>query len=238
LFPTFIAIFQSKEKFFGEGGFIWSLVFMISVAPGALSNVFMERFYKRRAECAERTNQVLDTFVLNFWATFVQFFLLISCFWVDIIPGFGFSDSLSSFAFRFNATTRCLFNTQECPTSWWLGFIFVGTFAIQNIMSALLSADSANFVNIAINLATPASTLFWVLLPNLQTPGQPVMPLWSIIPSLLFLMMGIVMWKIWELDEKSKILEREKVFSLNVGVHQVDGYRSIGNINIWSKTAI
>lgn len=64
------------------------------------------------------------------------------------------------------------------------------------------------------------------------------MPLWSLIPSLLFLMMGLVMWKIWELDEKSKILERERVFSLNAGVRQVDGYRSIGNINIWSKNTI
>lgn len=45
------------------------------------------------------------------------------------------------------------------------------------------------------------------------------MPLWSIIPSLLFLMMGLVMWKIWEIDEKNKILEREKVFSLNLGIH-------------------
>lgn len=78
---------------------------MISVAPGALSNVFMERFYKRRAESAERTSQIMDTFVLNFWATFFQLFILISCFWVDIIPGFGFSGSLSSFVYRFNASS-------------------------------------------------------------------------------------------------------------------------------------
>jgi hypothetical protein len=52
-----------------------------------------------------------------------------------------------------------------------LGAIFIGTFAVQNIMSALLSADSANFVNIAMNLATPTSTLFWIIFPELQTPG-------------------------------------------------------------------
>lgn len=105
---------------------------MISVAPGALSNVFMERFFKKRAECPQKTSHVLgklypmhiiqliycqsiqtyspDTFVLNFWATFFQLLILASFFWVDIIPGFGFSGSLDSFAFRFNASSIITFS--------------------------------------------------------------------------------------------------------------------------------
>lgn len=46
---------------------------MLSVAPGAISNVFMERFLKRQViERKEKRNHVFDVLILNFWSTSIQ----------------------------------------------------------------------------------------------------------------------------------------------------------------------
>lgn len=67
-------LLNSLEPIFtNTGGIIWSIIFMLSVAPGAISNVYMEKFLKKQmVERKEKRNHVFDVLVLNFWSTSIQ----------------------------------------------------------------------------------------------------------------------------------------------------------------------
>lgn len=86
----------------------------------------------------------------------------------------------------------------------WLGLVFVASFLFQNISGTFLSADSANFVSIAQTLQVPLSTLFWIIFPNLNTSSF-VTPISYVIPAMLLLLFGSILWKVWESQEKERL---------------------------------
>jgi len=214
MIPLIISVWNSTAPIFSTSGqFLWTVVFLISVAPAAISNVFQEKILRRREGC-EGKNDFFDIIVLNFWGTLIQFFILVALFWLDIIPGFGFSttpghtakENLHQFFTDFNATAHCFFSPMECANTLWLGFIFFLSFFIQNMVGSALSAESANYVNIAMTLATPVCTLFWIVFPVLNTSPIPA-PLWSTLPALFLLVIGSILWKVWEKKEQERVAE-------------------------------
>lgn len=61
-----------EPVFTNTGGIVWSIIFMLSVAPGAISNVYMERFLKKQTMERQERNHVFDVLILNFWSTLIQ----------------------------------------------------------------------------------------------------------------------------------------------------------------------
>eukprot|EP01127_Copromyxa_protea_P009384 TRINITY_DN2206_c0_g1_i2.p1 TRINITY_DN2206_c0_g1~~TRINITY_DN2206_c0_g1_i2.p1 ORF type:complete len:326 (+),score=41.44 TRINITY_DN2206_c0_g1_i2:140-1117(+) len=121
LIPLILNVVYGDEPIFtGSGGIVWSIIFMLSVAPGAISNVFLERFLKKQImERKETRSHIFDVLILNFWASFIQVIVITSCFWLDIIPIIGESQSLEIFARNFRDTSECLFYSDRCPNSWY-----------------------------------------------------------------------------------------------------------------------
>jgi len=207
LTPLIVQVCSGKEPIFANnGGIIWSLIFTLSIAPAALSNVFQERFFKKQAlERQELRNHVFDVFLMNLWSTVVQLFVIICLFWLDLIRVIGYSSSLANFGEKFVDSSLCLFNAVEgCTTAWYLGLIFIFSFELQNIMSTFLNSESANFVNIAMTLQVPVSTLFWYIFPKLYT-SQYIPPPEYIAPAVLLLLVGSYWWKVWETQEQERL---------------------------------
>jgi hypothetical protein len=89
----------------------------------------------------------------------------------------------------------------------------VTSFLLQNISGTFLSADSANFVNIAQTLQVPVATVFWIIFPQLNTSDIST-PIVYVLPAMFFLLFGTILWKVWESQEKDR-LARVWDYSIN-----------------------
>eukprot|EP01124_Arcella_intermedia_P001286 TRINITY_DN10694_c0_g1_i1.p1 TRINITY_DN10694_c0_g1~~TRINITY_DN10694_c0_g1_i1.p1 ORF type:complete len:419 (+),score=67.75 TRINITY_DN10694_c0_g1_i1:107-1258(+) len=203
LIPLIVNVVQGTEPLFtNTGGIIWSFIFMISVAPAAVSNVIMETFFEGREKEIEK-NHIYDILVINFWSSLAQLIVITCSFWMDITPVIGSSRNFSMFLENFEYTSSCLFSS-KCPDSWWTGLIFIFAFLFQNLAGSFLSAESANFVNIAQTLQVPFTTLFWIAFPALNTSSYST-PIGYIVPAMLLLLVGTLLWRVWETLEKARL---------------------------------
>jgi len=194
---------------------MWTIIFTLSVAPAAVGNVFYEQFFKRRKyDGITGHNLLFDTFIVTFVSYLINWFIFLMLFWIDFMPNFGSSSDISEFWVNFKTTTHCAFSADMCPDNWWLGQIFINAFFLQSIFSALLSAESANFVNIVTTLATPLSALFFVIFPSLNTGPQ--QPLSTLLPAMILLVIGVLGYKFWETKEEKRV--RESSYESNTSV--------------------
>jgi len=189
---------------------LWSLIFMFSMAPGAVANVYIERFFAKRygplSRLDKHKNYIYDIMMINLSGNVAQFIILSLFFWVDFLPYFGTCGNSTEFMSGFHDATICLFDPSLCPRAWFLGLIFFVSFFSQGLISVFLSPDSANFVNIAMTLTTPVSVVtFKVLQNNFPLNEDEISPEWSIIPAVFLLLCGTVTWKLWEMSEKIRI---------------------------------
>jgi len=205
LIPTIIAIIQSPRPLFTtNGGVAWTIIFMISVAPAAIANVFFEQFFKRRRyDSTSNHNLAFDTFWVTCVSYFINWLIFFFFFWIDFIPNFGSSANFEQFWINFKTTSHCAFSMQMCPDNWWLGQIFILSFFLQSVLSALMSAESANFVNFVQTLSTPLSSLFFVIFPVYNTGPQ--QPLYTLLPAMALLVLGVLGFKFWERSEEKRI---------------------------------
>jgi hypothetical protein len=121
---------------------------------------------------------------------------MILLFWVDLIPGFGYSNSINSFLSNFKAEINCFFFSNGCGyKNFVFGLAFSLGYIITYLSSMFLNKESANFAIYAIALQTPFSILVFVIT-KLGTENTPI---WSIIPSVVLIGLGIFIWKRWEI---------------------------------------
>jgi drug/metabolite transporter (DMT)-like permease len=202
LLPKIISIAHGEK----DGGEIWwSLVFMLGVMPGSLYNVLQEKFLKIRASAGiERQNSSYDKLVMLFWGCLFQFLTISALFWVDVIPGFGFSPSLKEFGHTFYESARCFVDQEPgCQNNWWLGVLFNLGYIISYLCAAALNEESANYNMIAFTLVSPVTVTFWLVFSSLN-PNNENTPIWSVLPALALLISGTVLWKYWEFREDKK----------------------------------
>eukprot|EP01128_Nolandella_sp_AFSM9_P000852 TRINITY_DN1097_c0_g1_i1.p1 TRINITY_DN1097_c0_g1~~TRINITY_DN1097_c0_g1_i1.p1 ORF type:complete len:224 (+),score=34.92 TRINITY_DN1097_c0_g1_i1:545-1216(+) len=204
ILPVIIKVAEGKEVVFSSSkGLGWSFIFMGSMMPAALSLVFAERFFKSRIEVPERSH-LLDLFTLSFWANLFQLLTMAILFWVDVIPGFGFSSSVHSFLDHLVGTSQCFVDPVTCPGALYFGIAFIGAMFFTNVLGNLLSADSANFSALTAVIATPLATIFWLIFPKIA-PSPTKDPLWSVIPAFVMLVLATILWKVWERSEVKRI---------------------------------
>jgi len=206
LLPSIIRIWRGEEHVFAStGGLVWAFIYLTAMAPSALTNVFQEKYLTQK-ENISRAQSMHDMLRMLFWSNLMQGLIFIMLFFVDIIPGFGFSSSAQAFFTNICFTFKCFFNSGACPNVWWKGLTFVLAYICTTIAAAELNRSSANFGLIASTLGSPLAALFWILLPHLSQDSTT--PLWSVIPAMLLLIGGSVLWKKWEVAEKDRLSGR------------------------------
>jgi len=206
LVPSIIRLINGQEKVFdSSGGLVWALIFMLAMIPSAFWNVLQELYLTKKDpnQTASWIQSTYDMFRMLFWSNVIQELIFIILFSVDIIPGFGFSPSASSFFANMKFTFGCFFNYQTCPDVWWKGLTFVITFICATIAGAEVNKSSATFGLIASTLGGPFAAIFWISFPSLSQDPT-ITPLWYVIPAMVCLIAGSVVWKKWEEIEKLK----------------------------------
>jgi len=201
---------QTPSYFLGTG-IIWFVLFFISMFPGAIANIFVERFFKKRYKNRDNSkNYTYDLTTISFSSYSAQFLIICMFFWVDMLPFFGTSSSLSTFTGGLRFAMQHFMDTTT-NHSWIFGIIFYLSFFLQTVLSIFISPDSAKFVNIATTLSTPVAVLFLKISSFYSnTEEDKISPPWSLIPSLFLLLCGTITWKIWMNNEKKRVIKEAK----------------------------
>jgi hypothetical protein len=220
--------FLNGGNFGSLSGIAWIIVFVIGVGFGSWYNVLQQKaLHKMRSahpkdiETIPLNVDVRDqltptelyyrrvdkTFVLMIGCAFQLAFMIIL--WpLNILPWFG-TGGIDKFASGFSSSISCYFNQEsDCGNVWWLGLIFIASYAISYVASLEVNETSANMNEIATTLVAPLGVIFWYIWPNVVSEPMSVPPLWSLISALVLLTLGVCVWRYWEhrVDEKSILL--------------------------------
>ena len=87
------------------------------------------------------------------------------------------------------------------------GLLFSVGYIMTYIASTIINKDSANFAIYASAAGNPIATIIFVAT-GLGTESTPI---WSIIPAIILVTAGIILWKYWENKQKvSPVPDPEK----------------------------
>ncbi len=196
LLPQIIAIAKGEKHFSdGDAPIVWAIIFMIGVAPGAIYNVFQEKFLSKRSSENIQRSKRFDLVVMLFWGCLIQLLVIFICFWVDVLPWYGFSPSISEFGNTLGQSFSCFFNSAQCQYCSLFGMIFNIGYTLAYVGAAKLNEESANYNMIASMLGSPLGVIFWAIFPQLTTE---IVPWWSFVPAILLFMGATILWKFWE----------------------------------------
>ncbi len=76
-----------------------------------------------------------------------------------------------------------------------------------------MNKDSANFGLLVSMLTTPVTVLFWYLFPTLGGGSLP--PVYSVVIPFVFIVLGCVVWRRWEIIERNRLEEKIKNGAVN-----------------------
>lgn len=190
-----IVAHQGEDTSFGWKSVFWMVMLTGGAFFGALYNVLQELYLLKTSGLIEPHEQNTNLLKTLFWTSLFQLMFMVCFFWVDLIPGFGYSSSVGGFFENLKGEVTCFFFGNGCGAS---NFLFGIAFTVGYIMSYFsgmyLNKESANFTVYAIALQAPFSILVFVI----TKLGTENTPLWSIIPSVFFIGTGIFLWKRWE----------------------------------------
>lgn len=216
MLPQIFAVAKGQVPFFqlsAKDGMIWSVVFIIGLMPGIeyniLQKVFLDMREKKQAEKDPKSkfDQWFESLIVLFFGCLFQLITALLFWFVDIIPGFGSSSSVSDFLSTTWSSAKCNFNPVMCPLTGMYCALFNIGYTIGYIGSVYLNKDSPVFGMIASLIGSPLATLFWILVePQFAPPGT---TWWSMTFSIVPLYLGIILWKGWEIfvtigDERRK----------------------------------
>lgn len=104
--PQILDVATGKVPFFqtgGKDGIIWSLIFIIGTLPGVEYNILQKVWldYREKRQKAEHPSvpfdRTFESLLVLLFGCFFQLVTALAFFWVDIIPGFGYSANISVF---------------------------------------------------------------------------------------------------------------------------------------------
>lgn len=190
---------EINQSHFKWESIFWIVTTTIGTAFGSLYNVLQEQYLTiSKKELDTELEKKVNMFVILFWTSLYQFLFMVIFFWVDIMPIFGFT-KIDTFIPNIKNSFGCFFGRNDCRSSnalWGIGF--ASGYVITYISNIVLNADSANYANYITTLNTPlASIVFYI-----TKLGTETTPLWSIIPALLCVFIGMFIWKYWEEEHK------------------------------------
>lgn len=207
IIPEIMLIVNGKSKFMNENaGMFYTVLFLIGDGFGAAYNVLQERYMMYRKMEEKNVNVTLSknyerAFVL-FWGCSFQFLTMFLFFPLDAIPHFGTSNSIGHVFISLKDSFLCnlgIHTDVDCPAmTYLLGILFIVGYLISYVGTLLLNEESANFAMFAGTLAIPISIIFMKFIPELAKYGADQTPYWSVIPSVICITIGVILWKHWE----------------------------------------
>lgn len=192
----------------------WIFVYLAGLVPGAAYNVLQQRWLIRAdvlrvdVTAAEVTRATLR---MLFYTNLFQTLSLVALFWMDILPWFGASSSMSEWRDNTVFSLSCSFGgasgayappgsgllpgscTPRTP-AW--AFAFMIGYVWSYVGSSLLNRESATYNMAIFVVITMTTSAFW-LIPS-TNPNPDNTPLWSVLVSLVLSLSGVVLWKVWE----------------------------------------
>jgi drug/metabolite transporter (DMT)-like permease len=196
---------------FGASGvnFIWPLLFLIGQVPIVFQNIFEEKIFQ---ECPE-----YDSVFLNAWLSLYQITSFLLLFWVDIIPGFGVSHSISEWAATFINGLTCFAapwstGIDKCSYCFLFGLLFSGAYCFSGVLSAeLMKYASANTSAVVSSVSPTLVVFFWIIFAGVNAwAGGPTYTRLDIvcdIVALPIIIMGIVTFRISEQKQIKDIVD-------------------------------
>jgi drug/metabolite transporter (DMT)-like permease len=175
IFVTFLGILVSLipsiYNFSSDSAhFLWPVVFLVSDIFLVLTNLTAERIFK---EC-----KCMDSIYMLAWQTFYTLVTVAAFFWVDILPWFGSSESVSRMGDRLLNGIRCFFtpwrtNIDQCDYCMMTGIIYVFSYVMYCYVEAELIKHSKVQTITTISAITPClAVMFWLIFPGVNTWAQ------------------------------------------------------------------
>jgi len=142
----------------------WSLLFIFGLLAGSLMNVVEDHTFKK---FADEENLIISKGQMLAWMNFYQVIMVISCFWADIIPGFGVTHSIHEWAHKLRYGFECII---ICKITWLYIILFSSAYIVTYISGAyILRLVTANYNTMWNALVAPLSVTFWVSFPSLNS---------------------------------------------------------------------
>jgi drug/metabolite transporter (DMT)-like permease len=145
---------------------LWPAIFVVGQIPLVVMNIIEEKIFE------EQPNY--DSVLLIAWESLYQFITLLLLYWVDIIPGFGMSNSLLDWDQKFKNGIACFltpWNMQidKCSYCALTGGIFIIAYCCYYILSAeLIRYASANTVAVVSSISPVLVVFFWIAFPSIN----------------------------------------------------------------------
>ncbi|EDO46832.1 predicted protein [Nematostella vectensis] len=142
--------------------------------PAAAMNVIEEKGLKMQNIMSRKGINIV---YFLFWESVYQLLCVLALFWVDIIPSYGFANSISQFWKNWSFGFRCFFGGAGCngvPGT--RGTVFVVMYTISYIGGGFLLryAEGATLLAIVTSLVTPLGFIFWTLFDSSPFKWHPV----------------------------------------------------------------
>ncbi|XWV24887.1 hypothetical protein QJ856_gp0896 [Tupanvirus deep ocean] len=199
IFPIVGSVINRPETNIKSDFFVWLIISFIGFALGALYNVLQEKYLNEYNYFYIGSDLVNYIFML-FWSSFFMLLTVLMLFWVDIIPYFGMTNGIYNFLNNQFNMIQCFVRISCNYKNTIYGLILIISYTVSNFMITALNKDSANFAVYITLLQTPAASMIFIV----SGFGTAVIPLWSSICSFVFLMIGLAIWKHWEITEIGK----------------------------------
>jgi len=176
---------------------MWIVMNLVGVFFMALYNVLQERYLLVRTYVIEiQKDKIIDNISTLFWTSLIQFIFVMLAWECDIIPKFGYS-TIHSFLTNFSeAFTHSFTNNVGL-----LGISFIIGYIMVSASSIILNETSANFVTYVYSITIPLSIIIFI-----TDFGTTITILWAVIPSIIIILFGIIIWKHWESRNKFILL--------------------------------
>jgi len=182
--------YDTNKSIFSWTSIFWTGCATIGAFFGTLYNTIQEKYLDESGKIlntSEKKFNYIYTVVISY---ICQILFMILFFWVDIIPGFGYSNIYTFLPNLFNSI-KCYFNGLK---NFLLGSTFCVGFLLTYVSSSVLNEDSSGFVMYVNALQTPfCAVVFYIIQQKTQDT-----PIWAAIPSLILIFIGVCIWKYWE----------------------------------------
>lgn len=205
---------------------LWPLWFMAGFIPAAFMNVVEEDVL---SEEHRGVNMIIFVFSLNFW----QLVFVTCFFWVDVIPHYGMSSDLNSWAQHMQNGFECFFFSSSCgghAFGWGMAFILF--YMLSYVASGLLLkfSQDALWQVLVTTIVSPIATLWFTVFQ--LNPHFHFEPKWTegttfAMLGLMIIVPGIFVYKQSEFDEVAEVAESThgESFTQNSQKHVKSSFR-------------
>jgi len=161
---TWQATINGTDSIVTDAGYIYTVLFALGGIPAVCLNVLVEDVLKEVPS--------YSVAYLLAWESLYQFLFVTLCFWVDILPGFGFAENVGQFWDFFSGGWECSFGYggDKCQYAFIMGFLFCVSYIVAYFYAALMMKHaSANMYSLTIALANPIVVFFWFIFPAVSS---------------------------------------------------------------------